>query len=92
MIRWPSLLLAVSGSLTAAEKEKDAAIANAKRIALEEIPGQFVKVECGTEQNKEIFCVEIIRAGEKLEVQIDALSGDILRVGAPVPRSAGRKV
>lgn len=56
-------------------------IDDAMTIALEQIPGEVVKVELDTENGLLIYEVNIITMqGDKYEFEIDAQTGDIIKL------------
>lgn len=56
-------------------------IDDAMAIALERVPGEVVKVELDTENGLLIYEVDIINMqGIKYEVEIDAQSGEVMRI------------
>lgn len=56
-------------------------IDDAMAIALERVPGEVVKVELNTENGLLVYEVEIINIqGVKYEVEIDAQTGEIIKL------------
>lgn len=56
-------------------------IGEAMNIALAQVPGQVVKVELDWEHGRQIYEVDIrAQNGVKYEVEIDAHTGQVLRV------------
>lgn len=56
-------------------------IEEAMAIALEQVPGQVVKVELDTEKGMQVYEVDIVTAqGAKYEVAVDINSGGIVEI------------
>jgi uncharacterized membrane protein YkoI len=60
---------------------REVTIVEAMNIALQQVPGQVVKIELGTEKGIRVYEVDIITAqGIKYEVSVDVNTGGIVEV------------